>query len=245
MRNSTLWKDTIVLALCQALDLPRAPDATRGYNEYWYLPYDRYTRKPSLGARKAQMSGHSKWNNIKNRKGAADTKRASLFTQIAKLIRVAVKEGKSGDPKSNPSLRLMLEKARAANMPNHNIQRAIERGLGKSSSGAVIQEITYEAFGPGGVGMLIVAHTDNPNRTSSEVKFLLSRGGGSLGGPGSAMYLFERNKESGEYQTTMPIEIDETALEKLLELTESLEANDDVEQVFVATHLPDEEEIAA
>lgn len=185
------------------------------------------------------MSGHSKWNNIKNRKGAADTKRASTFTQIAKLIRVAVKEGKSGDPKSNPSLRLMLEKARAANMPKHNIDRAIERGLGKSATGAAIQEIVYEAFGPGGVGMLIVAHTDNPNRTSSEVKFILSRGSGSLGSPGSAMYLFERSKESGEYQTTMPTAVDEESLEKLLELKDTLEENDDVEQVFLATNLPD------
>ncbi len=192
--------------------------------------------------RKVTMSGHSKWNNIKNRKGAADTKRAKVFTQIAKLIRVAVKEGQSGDPKSNPSLRLMLEKARAANMPKFNIDRAIERGLGKTAAGTSIQEIIYEAFGPGGVGMLIIAHTDNPNRTSSEIKFILSRGGGSLGSPGSAMYLFERNSETGEFKTTMPIVVDESSMQKLLDLITSLEDNEDIEQVIVATELPEEAE---
>lgn len=188
------------------------------------------------------MAGHSKWNNIKNRKGAADKARAKVFGQIAKLIRVAVKEGQSGDPKFNPGLRLMLDKARAANMPKHNIDRAIERGLGKTAAGTAIQEIVYEAFGPGGVGMLIVAHTDNANRTSSELKYILSRNNGSLGGPGSAMYLFERNKESGDFQTTMPLEIDEQSRQSLQSLIELLEENDDVEQVFVATVLPEAEQ---
>ncbi|MBP9820003.1 YebC/PmpR family DNA-binding transcriptional regulator [Candidatus Woesebacteria bacterium] len=180
------------------------------------------------------MAGHSKWNNIKNRKGAVDKKRAKIFGQFAKQIRVAVKEGQSGDPKSNAGLRLILEKARAANMPKENIERAIERGMGKTATGASIQEIVYEGFGPGGVGLLIVAHTDNANRTSSELKFILSRGGGSLGSPGSAHYLFERDLQTGEYIPTMPFELDNDTLAQLSTLLETLEENEAVEQVFPA-----------
>lgn len=185
------------------------------------------------------MAGHSKWNNIKNRKGAVDTKRAKIFGQLAKQIRIAVREGKSGDPKSNPTLRMVLEKARAANMPKENIQKAIERGLGKSASGASIQEVVYEGFAPGGVAILIVAQSDNANRTSSEIKFILSRAGGSLGGPGSAMYMFERSGD--EFVCTMPLTVDAESTEKLYALVQSLRENDDVEEVFLATELPEEE----
>jgi len=178
------------------------------------------------------MSGHSKWNNIKNRKGAVDSQRASIFNRLAKQIRIAVREGKSGDPKSNASLRVLLDKARQSNMPNAKIQKAIDTGLGKSATG-VINEIVYEGFGPGGVGMLVVAHTDNPNRTSAEIKFIMSRGGGTLGGPGSAMYLFKRVGE--EYETVMPIPVDDdTVIPLLEELIERLQENEDVEDVFAA-----------
>lgn len=184
------------------------------------------------------MSGHSKWNNIKNRKGAQDSQRASVFNQLAKQIRIAVKEGKSGDPKGNSSLRMLLEKARIANMPKEKVQKAIDTGLGRSATGQ-IHEIVYEAFGPGGVGMLIVAHTDNPNRTSAEIKFLLSRGGGTLGGPGSAMYLFQR--QGDEYQTQMAIPVaDPQDWEQLEALVETLADNDDVEEVFHAGELAGE-----
>ena len=187
------------------------------------------------------MAGHSKWNNIKNRKGAQDTARAKVFSNIAKLIRIAVKEGASGDPKSNPGLRVILEKAKAANMPNSNIDRAIQRGLGKSATGVIIQEIVYEGFGPGGVAMLAVAQTDNPNRTASEVKFAFSRNGGSLGGPGSAMYMFKRD-ESGGYVCTMPMEVDETTTKQLITLLDKLRESDDIEDIYLAAKIEDESE---
>lgn len=178
------------------------------------------------------MAGHSKWNNIKNRKGAVDAKRGKVFSQLSKLIKTATKEGKSGDPAHNPGLRLIIEKARAANMPKENIQRAIDRGLGKGKGGAY-QEIVYEGFAAGGVGMVIVAQTDNPQRTASEVRMLLSKAGGSLGGPGSVMYMFERSGE--EYKVVIPMELtDEQQIESLEELMDTIRANDDVEDVYTA-----------
>ena len=187
------------------------------------------------------MAGHSKWNNIKNRKGAQDQQRAKIFGNISKLIRIAVREGASGDPKFNPGLRVILEKARAANMPSGNIDRAIQRGLGKSATGATIQEIVYEGFGPGGVAILAVGLTDNPNRTASEVKFAFSRNGGSLGSPGSAMYMFKRDAQGG-YTCTMPLDIDEKTAESVLELADSLRALDDIEDVYLAADIDEAEE---
>lgn len=189
------------------------------------------------------MAGHSKWNNIKNRKGAQDAQRAKVFSQISKLIRIAVKEGGSGDPKFNPGLRVVLDKARSANMPNINIERAIQRGLGKSASGASIQEIVYEGFGPGGVPILAVGLTDNPNRTAAEVKFTFSRGAGSLGSPGSAMYMFKRDTEGG-YVCTMPLEIDENTAMSLLELADTLQGLEDVEDVYLGTEIAESEDEA-
>ena len=187
------------------------------------------------------MAGHSKWNNIKNRKGAQDTKRAKIFGQISKLIRIAVKEGGTGDPKNNPGLRVVLDKARAANMPSTNIDRAIQRGLGKSASGASIQEIVYEGFGPGGVAILAVSLTDNPNRTASEVKFAFSRNNGSLGGPGSAMYMFKRDTNGG-YVCTMPLDVDENTASSVLDLVDALRALDDIEDVYIAADIEEGDE---
>lgn len=187
------------------------------------------------------MAGHSKWNNIKNKKGAADSKRGKVFTQISKQIRVAVKSGNSGDPKSNPSLRLALEKARLNNMPKEKIQKAIDKGLGKSSSGNSVQEITYEAFGPGGVAFIVTAITDNPHRTSSELKFIFSRAGGSLAGPGSAMFLFQKQIVEGseEYTASMPMQLDNDMMDTIEVLIETLRANDDVEDVYCSAQLHD------
>jgi len=180
------------------------------------------------------MSGHSKWNNIKNRKGAMDEKKAKDFAQVAKMIRIAVREGKSGDAKLNPSLRIPLEKARAVNMPNDKIQRAIDTGLG-NRGGKAVQEIIYEGFGPGGVGLLIETTTDNTQRTSAEMKFILSRHGGNLGGPGTAMYLFTRQQETMEYFPTMPFVVEDPATAAQLdELEAALRANDEVEDIYFA-----------
>lgn len=190
------------------------------------------------------MAGHSKWNNIKNRKGAADAKRAKEFAQISKLIRIAVQQGKSGELKANPALKVPLEKARAANMPKDKIQRAIDTGLGKRN-GVAVQNIVYEAFGPGGVGLLIQAMTDNPQRTSAEMKYILSRNGGTLSGPGSVMYMFARNSAGDGYAPTMKVTLeDPDTVLQLQELVDQLETNEDVEEVFHAGEwLEDEGEV--
>lgn len=181
------------------------------------------------------MSGHSKWNNIKNRKGAQDKLKSKNFSQLSRLIRAATKQGASGDPKSNPSLRLILDKARVANMPKEKVQKAIDAALGKGT-GSQIQEIVYEGFGPGGVGMMIVALTDNLNRSSSEIRFLLSKYSGSLGSPGSVKYMFTRGEE-GEFVATMKFPVSAEDNDKLLELIDVLRDNEDVEDVFVACDL--------
>ncbi len=182
------------------------------------------------------MSGHSKWNNIKNKKAEVDSKKAKVFSEIAKKIRAAVKESGNGDPNSNSALRLLLDKARSANMPSNKVQRAIDCGLGKGDTGP-IKEVVYEAFGPGGVAMLIVATTDNFNRTSAELRNLLSKAGGSLAGPGSAMYMFTRSEDGGFVASMeMPIE-DQEIKTQLQDLLDQLRANDDVEDVYPATKL--------
>ncbi len=182
------------------------------------------------------MSGHSKWNNIKNRKGAQDKLKSKTFSQFSRLIRAAAKQGNSGDPKSNPTLRLVLDKARLANMPKDKIQKAIDIGLGKGDA-SKIQEIVYEAFGPAGVGMMVVALTDNANRSSAEIRFVLSKFGGSLGSPGSVRYMFTRNQE-GEFHPTMQFPISATDTNKLVELIDNLRDIEDVEDIFVACKLP-------
>lgn len=182
------------------------------------------------------MSGHSKWNTIKHKKAATDAKKGKAYSVVSRLIRISVKEGKSGDPEQNPRLRLAIEKARAVNMPKENIQRAIDRGLGKSKSGQVFEEITYEGYGPGGVGFMVFVVTDNRNRTSGEIRSCFEKNNGSLGGPGSSAFMFERNSE-GDYATTMPaLGLSEQDLAAANRLIEALEADDDVE--LVATNIP-------
>lgn len=185
------------------------------------------------------MSGHSKWNNIKNRKGAQDAAKGKIFSQLSRQIRSVVQSGGSGDPNSNSSLRLVLDKARAANMPKDKVQKAIDTALG-NNGGKQIQEIVYEAFAPGGVAMMIVALTDNNNRTAGELRTLLGKHGGSLAGPGSAAYMFTRH-EAG-FTPTMKIELEESQLSAVLDLVDLLRDNEDVEDVFVATDLPEDEE---
>lgn len=136
------------------------------------------------------MAGHSKWANIKHRKGAADAKRGKIFTRVAKEITIAARDN-GGDPDSNPRLRLAIQQARAANMPNDNIQRAIKRGTGELE-GQKLEEITLEGYGPGGIGILIECVTDNRNRTVADVRHTLSRHNGSMADPGSVAWNFQR-----------------------------------------------------
>ncbi len=134
------------------------------------------------------MSGHSKWSTIKRKKGAKDAQRSKLFSKLIKEVTVAARMG-GGDLEGNPRLRLAVGKARDANMPADNLKRAIQKGTGELE-GVHYEEVVYEAFGPGGVAMLIETLTDNRNRTVSEVRFVLDRNGGKLAATGAVLHLF-------------------------------------------------------
>ena len=134
------------------------------------------------------MSGHSKWATTKRQKAIVDAKRGAAFTKIANQIAIAARSG--GDPTMNPTLAMVLEKARKANMPKVNIERAIARATDKSAT-AMIEE-TYEAYGPAGIGIIIEVATDNKNRTMPEVRNILSKNGGRMADPGSVMFQFAR-----------------------------------------------------
>jgi YebC/PmpR family DNA-binding regulatory protein len=136
------------------------------------------------------MAGHSKWANIKHRKGRQDAKRGKLFGKLAKAIEVAAREG-GGNVDFNPTLATAVDKAKAASMPNDNIDRAIKRGTGEVE-GAVYEEFFYEGYGPGGVALYVHVLTDNRNRAASDVRSTFSKHNGNLGEPGSVGYLFEQ-----------------------------------------------------
>ncbi len=136
------------------------------------------------------MAGHSKWSNIKHRKGAADEKRAKIFSKIGREIQVAVRSG-GPDPETNNVLRDVIAKARSYNMPNDNIQRSISRAAGDNSSDAM-EEIQYEGYGPAGVAVMVRVLTDNRNRTAGEVRHIFDKYGGNLGSDGCVAFQFER-----------------------------------------------------
>src|SRR5262245_17195952 len=153
------------------------------------------------------MSGHSKWHTIKHKKGAADAKRGKVFTRIIKELAVAAKNG-GGDPDSNPRLRTVIAEAKSVNMPSDNIKRAIQRGTGELP-GLSFEEITYEAYGPGGVAIMIEVLTDNRNRTVGEMRHTLTKYGGNLGEANSVAWMFEKKgyivveKSKGDEDTPM------------------------------------------
>lgn len=178
------------------------------------------------------MSGHSKWSTIKHKKAIEDSKRGAAFTKIAKKIQIAAKKGNSGDPEMNPSLRTVLDEARAVNMPSENVRRAIDKALG-GGEGSQMEEIVYEAYGPGGVGFMITAATDNRNRTGGEIKSMVDKAGGSLGSPGSVSYL-------KNIQPLPMIHLEGEELSRCQQLIEALEDQDDVVDVW--TNLEDLEE---
>lgn len=137
------------------------------------------------------MSGHSKWSTIKRKKGAEDAKRGKIFTRLARDVAMAARDGNSADENANPRLKLAVAKAKAANMPKDNIERAILRGLGKLE-GETMEEGTYEGYGPEGVAFLIDYMTDNKNRTLAEIKRVFNKAGGSLASAGSVAWQFEQ-----------------------------------------------------
>ena len=162
------------------------------------------------------MSGHSKWSTIKRKKGAADAKRGALFGKLSKAISVAARDG-GGDTEMNPALGLAVQKAKDANMPNDNIQRAIDKGTGAGADAANFERITYEGYAPGGVAVLIDVLTDNRNRAASDVRYVFSKNGGKLGTSGSVSYLFERKgvilvpKDSADEEALMEVALDSGA----------------------------------
>jgi YebC/PmpR family DNA-binding regulatory protein len=136
------------------------------------------------------MSGHSKWSTIKRKKGAADAKRGKIFTKLIREIATAARLG-GGDPGANPRLRLAIDRARDANMPKDNIERAIKKGVG-GGEGESFEEVVYEGYGPGGTAIYVETLTDNKNRTVGEIRHVLTRFGGNLGASGCVAYLFEK-----------------------------------------------------
>jgi len=137
------------------------------------------------------MAGHSKWAQIKRKKGAADAKRGQLFTKLARAITVAARDG-GGDPDGNAALANAIEKAKSLRMPKENIERAVARGSGAGGDAAAIESVSYEGYGPGGVAILVECLTDNRNRTAAEIRHIFARADASLGEPGSVAWMFEK-----------------------------------------------------
>jgi YebC/PmpR family DNA-binding regulatory protein len=241
------------------------------------------------------MSGHSKWAGIKHKKALVDSKRGKLFSKLTKELTVAAREG-GGDPGANPRLRLAVAKAKEANMPSDNIDRAIKKGTGELP-GANYEAVTYEGYGPGGVAVLVEALTDNKNRTTAEVRNIFAKKGGNLAGAGSVNWLFQKKgyfvikKEAVDEDKLMAIALESGAedlkseadtyeiftrpqdfeavkkalaeneiaceaaeltmiptsyvkitdqAESVLSLVESLEDNDDVQNVYANFDIPDD-----
>jgi YebC/PmpR family DNA-binding regulatory protein len=177
------------------------------------------------------MSGHSKWHSIRRTKGVLDQRRGQLFTKLARDITMATREGGSGDPDANFRLRLAVDKARASNMPSDNIQRAIDRGLGKGGE-AAIEEIYYEGYAPGGVALLIETATDNRNRTNSEVRATLTKAGGNPGEPGSVGWMFEQKGLITIDLTAKKLDPDEVMLQAIDAGADDVEVGEDVIEVY-------------
>jgi YebC/PmpR family DNA-binding regulatory protein len=170
------------------------------------------------------MAGHSKWAKLKHQKGKTDAQKSKLFSKLVRFISIEAKKAK-GD-RSAPGLRAAIEKARGENMPSENIDRAIE----KASQSGELEPVTYEAYGPGGVAMVIEGYTDNRNRTAQEIKHLLSAQGVALATPGAASWAFA--KVEGRLEPSTTVEINEEDGQKLSELVDALEDHDDINEVY-------------
>ncbi|WP_088840710.1 YebC/PmpR family DNA-binding transcriptional regulator [Listeria sp. ILCC797] len=177
------------------------------------------------------MAGHSKWKNIQGRKNAQDSKRAKVFQKLAKEIYVAAKSG--ADPALNPALRLVMDKAKAANMPNDNMERAIQKAAG-NQAGENYDEISYEGYGPGGVAVLVHALTDNKNRTGTNVRVAFNKNGGSLGETGSVAYMFNRKGYLVVLRENLDLSEDEFILLAIEAGAEDIITSDEAFEVFTA-----------
>ncbi len=175
------------------------------------------------------MSGHSKWHNIQGRKNAQDAKRGKVFQKLSREIYMAAKSG-GPDPSGNPTLRMVMDKARAANMPKTNIERAIKKAEGNSDEH--YDEITYEGYAPGGVAVLVEALTDNKNRTASDVRVAFTRNGGSLGATGSVAYMFDRKGYIVIDRSTTDADEDQVLLDVMDAGGDDLETSDDAFEIY-------------
>ncbi|WP_288567645.1 YebC/PmpR family DNA-binding transcriptional regulator [uncultured Lactobacillus sp.] len=175
------------------------------------------------------MSGHSKWHNIQGRKNAQDAKRGKVFQKLSREIYMAAKSG-GPDPSGNPTLRMVMDKARAANMPKTNIERAIKKAEGNSDEH--YDEITYEGYAPCGVAVLVEALTDNKNRTASDVRVAFTRNGGSLGATGSVAYMFDRKGYIVIDRSTTDADEDQVLLDVMDAGGDDLETSDDAFEIY-------------
>jgi YebC/PmpR family DNA-binding regulatory protein len=171
------------------------------------------------------MAGHSKWAKLKHVKGKTDAQKSKLFSKLVRFIAVEAKKAK-GD-RTSPGLRAAIDKARAENMPADNIERAISKASGE---GAELEPVTYEAYGPGGVAIVIEGYTDNRNRTVQEIKHLLSLNNGAFAQQGAAIWAFTKVDDKLEPTTT--VELTDEDGEKLSQLVDALEDHDDVNEVY-------------
>ncbi len=174
------------------------------------------------------MSGHSKWAQIKHQKAASDAKKGKIFSKMGRLIALAAKKG--ADPASNATLRDVIAHARAANMPSDNIDRAVKKGSG-GGEGANLEEVRYEAYGPGGAAIIMEGITDNKNRTSNDIKHTLTLYGAKMVEPGSVLWAFEKDP-GGAWNPKTPLKSAEKDIEQLNRLTEALEEQDDVQAIY-------------
>lgn len=176
------------------------------------------------------MAGHSKWNNIKQRKGAQDAKRGKIFQKLSKEIYKAAKDG-GADPEMNASLRLAVDKAKSNNMPNDNIDRAIKRAT-DAGQGDNYDEVIYEGYGPNGIAILVHALTDNLNRSSTNIRVAFDRNGGSLGEKGSVSYMFDRKGYIAIDREGLDVDEDTMLMEVLEAGGEELETSDEVFEIY-------------
>jgi len=173
------------------------------------------------------MAGHSKWKQIKHKKAATDAKKSKVFGKLARLISV---ESKKADGNTQaPGLRLAIERAKAANMPSDNIERAVQKG--KTDQNAALDTVIYETYGPGGTALIIEGLTDNRNRTSAEIRHLLSLHGSELASPGAALWAFKKDS-GGSFEPQTSVELSDDDAERLSELVEALEEHDDIQEVY-------------
>lgn len=177
------------------------------------------------------MSGHSKWHNIQGRKNAQDAKRGKIFQKISRDLYQAAKAG-DPDPANNPQLRLMMDKARAANMPKDNVQRAIDKATG--AGGAKFDEITYEGYGPGGIAVMVSALTDNKNRTAAAIRSAFTHSGGSLGATGSVAYMFNRRGYIVILRDGLDTSEDDMLMDALDAGAEDMNTEDEAFEIYTA-----------